>query len=127
MIDAVYDYGTNSVIADTRQINTLHILVGMLRAKESVAYHLLERALGSVSPLRNAAMSFVTGVMPRRFQDRLLEAKQTADSTPPTPVVRQQKPVVSLPAHNLVVPKNTAPKKVTPLPQWQQRRWLPNQ
>ena len=73
-------------------------------------------------------MSFVTGVMLCRFQDRLLEAKQTADSTPPTPVVRQQKPVVSLPAHNLVVPKNTAQKEgPPPLPQWQQRRWLPNQ
>ncbi len=116
VIDAVYDYAEQTALrCDTRQINTLHILVGMLRARESVAYHLLERALGSISPLRNAAMSFVTGVMPRRFQDRLLEAKQTADSTPPTPVVRQQKPVVSLPAHNLIVPQNTAPKKkVTP-------------
>ena len=53
----------------------------------------LEKAMGSVSPLRNAAMSFVTGVMPRRFQDRLLEAKQAADSTPPTPVVKASKPV----------------------------------
>lgn len=106
VLNSVYDYAEQTALrCDTRQINTLHILVGMLRAKESVAYQLLEKALGSVSPLRNAAMSFVTGVMPRRFQDRLLEAKQAADSTPPTPVAKQSKPVVTLPAHNLVIPK----------------------
>ena len=117
IINKVYDYAEQTALrCDTRQVNTLHILVGMLREKESVAFQLLEKAMGSVSPLRNAAMSFVTGVMPRRFQDRLLEAKQAADSTPPTPVVKASKPVVTLPAHNLVVPKKPRPaaKKVTP-------------
>ena len=112
VIDAVYDYAEQTALrCDTRQINTLHILVEC-RAKESVAPSTRTR-FGLGVPLRNAAMSFVTGVMPRRFQDRLLEAKQTADSTPPTPVVRQQKPglVCQL---MLVVPKTLLKKVLLP-------------
>ena len=123
IVNKVYDYAEQTALrCDTRQVNTLHILVGMLREKDSVAYQLLEKAMGSVSPLRNAAMSFVTGVMPRRFQDRLLEAKQAADSTPPTPAVKPSQPVVTLPAHNLVIPKKAraprpAPPKAPPRPE----------
>jgi ATP-dependent Clp protease ATP-binding subunit ClpC len=60
---------------DARQTNTLHLLVALLKVREGAASQLLESALGGSAPLRNRLMSWVTGVLPRRLQQALLDAR----------------------------------------------------
>ena len=65
---------------DARAANTLHLLVALLKVRESAAWQLLEVALGGNASLRNRVMAYVTAVLPRRLQAALNEAR---DLPPP--------------------------------------------
>ncbi len=57
----------------------LHLLIAMTRLRDAFAYRVLERTGISVTALRNLAVSYVTGHMPRRFK--------AIRSEEPTPVL----------------------------------------
>lgn len=90
---------------DARQTNTLHLLVGILRCKDCVAYTLLEKAAGPVPRLRNQLMSLLTGVLPRRLLAPLQDARTTQKRAPLPP--RPPRPVAQSPGDDWVVPKKT--------------------
>jgi ATP-dependent Clp protease ATP-binding subunit ClpC len=96
---------------DARQSNTLHLLVSFLRVRETLAFQLLEDALGTnnVSALRNQVMSFVTGVLPRRLLAPIQEARALGDPPlEPKPMRKKAaRPVMQSPKHDWVVPKET--------------------
>ena len=48
-----------------REIDTLHVLVAMTRARESIAYALLEATGEKLSLLRTRALTILTGAVPR--------------------------------------------------------------
>ena len=48
-----------------REVDTLHVLVAMTRARESVAYSLLEATGEKLSLLRTRALTILTGAVPR--------------------------------------------------------------
>ncbi len=67
-------------------VDCLHLLIALTRLRDSFAYRLLERTGTSVTALRNVAMSYVTGNMPRRYRAigaAPEDAPQTAPKTRP--------------------------------------------
>ena len=75
---------------DARQTNTLHLIIALLKVRDTQAFALLEGALGPhTAALRNRVMSFVTGVLPRRLMQPILDAKLAEDSAPPPRAQRQ--------------------------------------
>ncbi len=69
---------------DARSTNTLHLLVALLKVREGAAWQLLESALGGTASLRNRVMAYVTGVLPRRLQQSLQDAREPdVESEPP--------------------------------------------
>ncbi|MBM4279475.1 MAG: ATP-dependent Clp protease ATP-binding subunit [Deltaproteobacteria bacterium] len=76
-VEAVLQSATDTALrCDARHTNTLHLLVALLKVREGAASQLLESALGGSAPLRNRLMSWVTGVLPRRLQQALLDARE---------------------------------------------------
>ena len=63
-------------------VDCLHILIAITRFRDAFAYRLMERTGISLTSIRNLALSYVTGNMPRRYQ-RLGSQKK--------PVYRQEK------------------------------------
>ncbi|MBI1949064.1 MAG: AAA family ATPase [Deltaproteobacteria bacterium] len=90
---------------DARQTHTLHLLVAILKVREASAYLLLERALGNTGPLRNRALAFVTGVLPRRLLQPIHEANRVEPPNPPEP--RAKSPAGHVRGGDWVVPKKT--------------------
>ena len=70
---------------DARHTNTLHLLVALLKVREAAAWQLLESALGGTAALRNRVMAYVTGVLPRRLQQSLQEAREPEPANDPEP------------------------------------------
>jgi ATP-dependent Clp protease ATP-binding subunit ClpC len=92
---------------DARQTNTLHLLVALLKTRETSAYALLEAALGpNTALLRNRVMSFVTGVLPRRLLQPIQDAK-LVEPTPPPPPPRDKRPTRQGRGDDWVVSKKT--------------------
>jgi ATP-dependent Clp protease ATP-binding subunit ClpC len=86
---------------DAKQINTLHLLVAILKYKETIAHRLIEQALGNLSPFRNQLLSFLTGVLPRRLLMPIHQARDELRRPEiPSRLVKQN------PDDNWVVPKN---------------------
>jgi len=56
-------------MAGANNIDPLHMLVAMSRARKTLARTLLARAGLDLAEVRNVALSYLTGTMPRRFQD----------------------------------------------------------
>ena len=54
--------------AGSSEVDGLHILIAITRFRDAFAYRLLERTGTSLTALRNVAVSYVTGNMPRRFK-----------------------------------------------------------
>jgi ATP-dependent Clp protease ATP-binding subunit ClpC len=54
--------------AGSSEVDCLHILIAITRFRDAFAYRLLERTGTSLTALRNIAVSYVTGNMPRRFK-----------------------------------------------------------
>ena len=54
--------------AGNKDVNCLHILIAITRLRDSFAYKLLESSGLSLTSLRNVAVSYVTGNMPRRYR-----------------------------------------------------------
>ncbi len=54
--------------AAATEVDSLHLLIAMTRLRSSFAYTLLESSGTSVTALRNVAVSYITGNMPRRFR-----------------------------------------------------------
>lgn len=54
--------------AGSSEIDCLHILIGLTRLRDAFAYRLLQNTDVSVTSLRNLAVSYVTGNMPRRYK-----------------------------------------------------------
>ncbi len=52
----------------SEEVDCLHLLIALTRFRDSFAYRLLERTETSLTALRNIAVSYVTGNMPRRFK-----------------------------------------------------------
>ena len=108
---AVLDAAEETALrCDARQTNTLHLLVAMLKTRDCAAYVLLESCLGNVAPLRNLVMSFVTGVLPRRLQQPILDAKNVEPAPPPSPLPRAPRPprpAAQKKSDDWVVPKST--------------------
>jgi ATP-dependent Clp protease ATP-binding subunit ClpC len=75
MTDVLALADETAVRCDARHVHTLHVLFAMLKTRNCAAYQLLESSLGSVAPLRNRVMSYVTGVLPRRLQQSLRDAE----------------------------------------------------
>ncbi len=50
-----------------KEVDCLHILIAITKLRDSFAYTLLNRTT-TVNALRNTAVSYVTGVLPRRFR-----------------------------------------------------------
>lgn len=61
----------------SEQTDCLHLLIAMTRLRDCFAYRILERTGVSLTALRNVAVSYVTGHMPRRFK-----AIHNLDDTP---------------------------------------------
>jgi ATP-dependent Clp protease ATP-binding subunit ClpC len=98
---------------DARQTNTLHLLVALLKVRETQAFALLEQVLGTamVPSLRNRVMAFVMSPgLPRRLQQPIQEAK-LAESAQPPPVSPTAPKRARKPMHDSgddwVVPKRT--------------------
>ncbi|MEZ4271168.1 MAG: Clp protease N-terminal domain-containing protein [Myxococcota bacterium] len=51
-----------------RDVDCLHILIALTRLRDAFAYRLLERCGTPLTALRNVAVSYVTGNMPRRYR-----------------------------------------------------------
>ncbi|MBI5512004.1 MAG: ATP-dependent Clp protease ATP-binding subunit [Deltaproteobacteria bacterium] len=49
-------------------VDGLHVLIAITRFRDAFAYRLLERTGTSLTALRNIAVSYITGNMPRRFK-----------------------------------------------------------
>jgi ATP-dependent Clp protease ATP-binding subunit ClpC len=49
-------------------VDCLHILIAITRFRDAFAYRLIERTGISLTAIRNLALSYVTGNMPRRYQ-----------------------------------------------------------
>jgi ATP-dependent Clp protease ATP-binding subunit ClpC len=68
--------------SEAKEVDCLHVLVAITRQRDSVAYAILkasENTFGtSVSALRNVAVSYITGNLPRRFS-ALPKAHSQAD------------------------------------------------
>ncbi len=54
--------------AGSSEVDCLHVLIAVTRLRDAFAYRLLERTGTSITALRNVAMSYVTGSMPRRYR-----------------------------------------------------------
>ncbi len=99
---------------DARQTNTLHLLVALLKVRDTQAFTLLEAVLGPamVPSLRNRVMAFVMSPgLPRRLQQPIQEAKLAESAQPPpvapnTPGRAQRKPMHDS-GDDWVVPKRT--------------------
>lgn len=106
LVRAVLDQAEQTALrCDARQTNTLHLLVGMLRCKDCVAYALLERVCGPIPVLRNHLMSLVTGVLPRRLLAPIQNARSNQKRAPQLP--RATRPTAQQPEDDWVVPKKT--------------------
>ena len=92
---------------DARQTHTLHLLVAVLKVREAAAYALLEKALGNTGPLRNRALAFVTGVLPRRLLQPIHEANKLEPAAPTPPTPRAKGPTGHVRGGDWVVPKKT--------------------
>ncbi len=57
-----------AVGAGAKEVDCLHVLVAVTRIRDAFAYRLLERTGTSLTALRNIAVSYITGNMPRRFK-----------------------------------------------------------
>jgi ATP-dependent Clp protease ATP-binding subunit ClpC len=91
---------------DTRHINTLHLLVALTKAKDTIGSQLLAGALGPLGPFRNQVMSYLTGVLPRRLRDPINEARdQAREHKKPTRF--RVRPVTHRPSDDWVVPRET--------------------
>ena len=88
---------------DARQTNTLHLLVAFLKVRECAAYHVLDEALGGVGPFRNRLMSWLTGVLPRRLQLSIQDARVDE----PAPLPPRRRLLGQRPGDDWVVPKKT--------------------
>ena len=64
-------------MASAQRIEPLHLLVAMTRARKTLARTLLTRVDEDLAALRNTALSYLTGTMPRRLH----EAEQRANLT----------------------------------------------
>lgn len=91
---------------DAKQINTLHLLVAIIKQKDTIAHRLLQEAIGQLSPFRNQILSFLTGVLPRRL---LMPIHQARDEMrrPLTP----QRPVAQNNDDNWLVPRPLAKRE----------------
>jgi ATP-dependent Clp protease ATP-binding subunit ClpC len=65
------------------EVDCLHLLIAMTRFRDAFAYRLLQRTGTSLTALRNIAVSYVTGNMPRRF--RTLGSARGGDDELATP------------------------------------------
>ena len=55
--------------AASQEVDCLHLLIALTRLRDAFAYRLLQRSGTSLTALRNVAVSYITGNMPRRFKD----------------------------------------------------------
>ncbi len=55
--------------AQSHEVDCLHVLIAITNMRETLAFQLLERVGISPSTLRNLAMGYVTGTMPRRVRE----------------------------------------------------------
>ncbi len=103
--------------ANMREVECLHLLVAVLRSREVTAFRLLQGTGIDLVAIRNQAMSYLTGNMPRRVREATFvrdTARKTASSTrrildtalPPT---RQPQPGAS--------PRSTLESKETAGPE----------
>jgi ATP-dependent Clp protease ATP-binding subunit ClpC len=108
-VDAVLASAAETALrCDARQTNTLHLLVALLKVREGAASQLLESALGGSAPLRNRLMSWVTGVLPRRLQQALLDARDEPEPKfDDAPARRRARPLVHDRDGDWVVSKKT--------------------
>jgi ATP-dependent Clp protease ATP-binding subunit ClpC len=65
-------------MANANSIEPLHLLVAMSRERRTLAHTLLKRTGLDLAAVRNLALSYLTGAMPRRLQD----ARRTSDIGP---------------------------------------------
>ena len=68
--------------AGSANVDCLHILIAITRFRDAFAYRLIERTGISLTAIRNLALSYVTGNMPRRYQKL---------GSPSKPLYRQDK------------------------------------
>lgn len=54
--------------AGCKEVDCLHVLIALTRLRDAFAYRVLQRTGTSLSALRNVAVSYVTGNMPRRYR-----------------------------------------------------------
>lgn len=92
---------------DSRNTNTLHVLVALLRVREAGAWQLLDAALGGTAGLRNRVMAYVTGVLPRRLQQSLQEARDPEVDAPQPPPAPRARAVKARPSDDWIVSKKT--------------------
>ena len=53
----------------SEEVDCLHLLISITRHRDSFAYRLIERTGTSITSLRNIAVSYICGNMPRRFRN----------------------------------------------------------
>ena len=68
---------------EANEVDCLHVLVAMSRLRESAAYRTLTRTGISLTALRNVAVSYITGSLPRRYRALPAEAEDPAQSVAP--------------------------------------------
>ena len=54
--------------AGCQEVDCLHVLIAITRLRDAFAYRLLQRTGTSLTALRNVAVSYVTGNLPRRYR-----------------------------------------------------------
>jgi ATP-dependent Clp protease ATP-binding subunit ClpC len=76
-------------------VDCLHVLIAITRLRDAFAYRLLEKCGASVTALRNIAVSYVTGTLPRRFRSLPNPTETTTYIQPASrPSTRTAPPVV---------------------------------
>ena len=69
--------------SEAPEVDCLHVLVAISRVRESAAYRTLQRTGISLTALRNVAVSYITGSLPRRFRSLTPEPEDPARSIAP--------------------------------------------
>ncbi len=75
-----------SVGAD--DVDCLHILIAITRLRDAFAYNLLDKCGSSLTALRNVAVSYVTGTLPRRYRTLPSATETTTYIAPRGPQTR---------------------------------------
>lgn len=107
-------------------VDCLHVLIAITRLRDAFAYKLLDNCGSSLTALRNVAVSYVTGTLPRRFRSIAPPTESFAAPVQRTPLTRTQAPQVLDEAGGEVTRPKIMPPPLPPPPPTRYGRHVTN-